>query len=229
MTEFTTWRSLVDGTEISAIPDGLISQFKISEDEDETLVNEFDEQPNATVGNQNLISVGDFVNGHGLDFDGSDVVTINDLYDFVGPGKQFAFAATVDISDLSDNQVVWKHDKDDGDSLVSFGAAGDGSTIGARFASDNGTVEIGNANATTERMRVGGNFDGDNGLADIAINGVISNDNSERPVFRNEGSNLLGGNEGGEKADMILDNPCWFPRLLSDDEFTQDFEAQPWS
>ena len=213
----------------TAIPDSAVSQYRIVEGSGTTLNNEFDGQPNATISGATWISNSELSGGWGLDFDGTDIVTIDDFFDFVGNGEQFAFTATVNFSSLADNQVIWQQSNDTDDYIFTVGAAGDGNSIGAAYFPDSGDrVEVGNTNATTDRLRVGVNFDAVNDEIDVAINGEISNDNNERPTQRREDSNTLGANNGDEGADMILDNTIWYDGLLTGEEFEQDYQSQPW-
>ena len=235
MTEFTTWRSLVDGEEISAIPDELVSQFKIDEGDGTTLNNEFESQPNATISGADFESDNDLVGGFGLRFDG-DQVDIDDLFDFVGPNDQFAFAITVDLDNLNINQVFWFISDFDGSNNIGGISVGTGRDTSGKFAVDWRDQDFNaisqrsiDSAATTDRVRLGVDFDGETDTIDMFINGTQSDDGEEAADSTGDDSNTIGYRPGRTETNGVLDNPNWYDGLLGESGHTEDFDRQPWS
>ena len=235
MSNFTTWRSLVDGEEIAGIPDSAVSQYRIDEGSDSTLNNEFDGQPDGTIYGASWIEDTDLTGGWGLDFGGEDYVDIDSQFDFIDDEAELTFCVTIDVDSLNADDRWWHH-TDGSTYAIGVGIDQDGDGVSARFNDDRGDIQgdIGTTDISAGRVRVGVWLDVQNFDAQFAINGDLKDKESlEGRATENGAENTFGDLRGDDSGDFnfegILDNPIWYDKKLSESEFEDDYNAQPWS
>jgi len=225
----------IDGQDVlSTIPDSAVSQFKFDEGSGTSLTNEFSGQPDATINGPDWVADSDLVGDYGLDFvsANSDDVAIDSTYSFADNGEQFAFAVTVNMDDLSIDQIIWRQFP--GGSNAGF-AVGTGNSNSGKFAAryyDGSTTQatVSTTSATTNRLRLGVDFDAVNDSATIYINGSDVTDGSELVDLNSGGEdNYLGQQDSSYFLDAIMDNPIWYNDLLGSSGHSDDYNAQPWS
>ena len=232
MTEFTTWRSLVDGAEISAIPDSAVSQLRLAEGSGTSVSNEFDGQPDATL-NGEFWTSNNYEGGFALDFQGTDELDFDDTFDFAAVGEQFSFAVTIDFSAITDEEVIW-HQRPIDDDIVTVGWTRDEDEDGIGIGTFDGSFQIeeGSDNTPTGRARLGIAIDRVNQVAEIYWDGVqdTTTSGNRPPMSGDTNENAMGYQPGNNKyiQDGVLDNPIWYNELLSQSEFESDYNSQPW-
>jgi hypothetical protein len=217
------------------IPDSAASQFKFDEGSGTTLTNEFSGQPDATINGAGWISDGDLVSGFGLDFGGgSDYIEINSNYGFVDGSSQFSFAKTINLENADFDEMVWN--QSDGSNYifaVNVSANTSGDITAGYFDGSAWMFERSiSPSSPTSRLRLGVAFDPINDDANLFINGSQLSDSDD-----SGGANgsLTSGNYIGAKtndldyASMVGDNPVWYDTILTESDFQQDYDAQPWS
>jgi len=233
MVDFTggTWRSLIDGSEVSAIPDTRLSQYQMDEGSETLLNNLVDGQPNATIDGADWVENSNRVGGFWLDFDGDDDgVVVDSLFDFVNSDSQYSFAITVDTSNETDG-VIWGAGID-GDYGISTGF--DSGDLVARLFADGGSTDIeqgANISDEPNLVRFGVEVDPINDNLDIYINGELKNDASGDPGTGASDFNSLGfrASDNDNHVDVLLDNPTWDDGLIGQSGYQDDYDAQPWS
>jgi len=218
----------------AAIPDSEVSQYLVDKGTgSSTLSNEFAGQPDATISGASWVSDASLVGGWGLDFDGvGDVVTIASDFGFVGNGKRFSFAVTVNMDDLAMNQTIWKQwpSASSAGFVVGTSTSNTGRLAARHYDGSSNAALVSTTSATTNRLRLGVAFDAVNNTVSIYINGSDVGDGSEYPNLTGTGNHTIGEDGvGGQSAGMILDNPIWYDSKLSPSEFAGDYNAQPWS
>lgn len=62
------------------------------------------------------------------------------------------------------------------------------------------------------------------------INGTREDDSTEGMSTDDNNLNRLGESvEGGRNFGGVLDNPIWYDQILTESEFADDYNTQPWS
>ena len=226
MVDFTggTWRSLIDGSEVSAIPDSAENRWPWDEGSDDTVADVIGDN-NGTVVGADWIDVADLVGGFGLEFGGEDRVEMS-IIDGIGAGLSFSLAITVNLDDISD-QVIWSQSKGSNDRLSL--QINDSKWHAGVFDGDWSRRES-DVDAVTDRVRLGFGHS-DNGDIDIAINGEIITDNptSDTSSGDTEVHYIGQRTDGNVGASMIADNPIVYLDRLDADGWSQDYNSQPWS
>jgi len=226
-----------DGSRVfPAIPDSAVSQFRFDDGSGTTLTNVFSGQPDATINGPDFVADSDLVGAFGLDFvaANNDFVEINSNYGFVDGSKDFSFAITINLDNASADEVIWSGS--DGSNYifsVNVSANTSGDIAAGYFNGSNFVYErsISPANPQS-RLRLGVAFDNTNDDADLFINGSQLSDSADSGGVN---GSLTSGNYIGAKTndldftDMVADNPIWYDDLLTETEFGQDYDAQPWS
>ena len=226
MVDFTggTWRSLIDGLEVAAIPDSAENRWPWDEGSDDTVADVIGDN-NGTVVGADWIDVADLVGGFGLEFGGEDRVEMS-IIDGIGAGLSFSLAITVNLDDISD-QVIWSQSKGSNDRLSL--QINDSKWHGAVFDGDWSRRES-DVDAVTDRVRLGFGHS-DNGDIDIAINGEIITDNPTSDTSSDGTEVHYIGQQTAQTngASMIADNPIVYLDRLDADVWSQDYNSQPWS
>ena len=106
MTEFTTWRSLVDGAEISAIRDSVVTQYEYEDESDTTVAVDSIGNNDATITGAAYTSSDAIVGDFSLRHDGTDDVTVSEnTVDLValGDADGFELSAYINLDGTSDS------------------------------------------------------------------------------------------------------------------------------
>ena len=113
MTEFTTWRSLVDGAEITAIPDSVLLQYFATQvtGGDTTWPDDNGVKDMSLTGDETDTTLSD--GSEALSFDTSDVGTIDPPTALEGDGLQeFAFEFAIQTTQTDQGQIIRADDGD---------------------------------------------------------------------------------------------------------------------
>lgn len=220
------------------IPDSVVSEFEVDEGNGSTLNNEFSGQPDATINGASWISVSDLVGGYGLSFDGANNdVQIDIQYGFTDLSSPFTFCATVNMTDLATDQIIWHTGLGKGNGAFSVGTPVNtsGKLGGEIRDADNNIATTKQTSAVdTNRLRFGVGFDPTAPSVTLAVDGSITSTTSTDDNLRaspGSNNNVIGqGFNGTYYATMDeFDNPIWYDSALTDSEFGDDYSAQPWS
>ena len=107
MSNFTTWRSLVDGEEIAGIPDSEV-YYPVDEGSGQTFNDYFGDVNATTEDSITWISDSDFAGGFYADF-GEARVQLDSLLPFIGTDQDWSLAFTmIRDSTSSSSNVVWQ-------------------------------------------------------------------------------------------------------------------------
>ena len=214
----------------SALPDSAASQFRVSEGSGTTLNNEYSNQPDASLNFSTWVADSSLEGGYGLDFDGTDdQASINSLYSFIGESSPFSFCVTLEMTDLSTEQVIWS--QADGYVFTVGTPMSTSGELGAGYYDGSSWVAGRSAStADTNRLRLGIGIDPTAPKIGVYSDGAAADDTTNRPGGSTQAANTLGTQTNGSRpADMVLDNPVWYDTFLSDSGFSDDYNAQPWS
>jgi len=219
-----------------SIPDSAVSQYLINEGDSTTLNNNFDSEPNGTITGASLVSDSDLVGGWGLEFGGqgnADYVVIDDYFDFIDANQQFAFAVTVDWDTFTTNENLIWHTDGGGTSQIGVGTDNNGNEFAVRWRDSNGNnVDTYSIDNTTNRIRLGVDFNGETGSLEMFVNGDSQPDGGNESTTTSSNEHTFGNQNSGNTdraVNGILDNPIWYNNILGEDGHSQDFNAQPWS
>ena len=225
MVDFTggTWRSLIDGSEVSGIPDNAIWRLPLDEG-DGTTASDDQGDTDGTLDNPDWISNSKYFGDFALDFDQSnnDEVTMDFLP--INGGDDITFCVTVDLDGAgvpSDRQVIWNHIRSDNDDVFAVGYR-DGDLAATVYDSDNESSRVETHPDTSTEFRLQVSFSGLD-VPEIRINAT---QNFESEGFApNEGDgHWLGSNADNESYDSIIDAPVVYDKVLTDDDFQKDVD-----
>ena len=211
-----------------AIPDWYVSQYRMDEGDGSSLTNAFDGQPDATLNGPSWFSDSNLVGGFGLIFDGSDQVDLDSNLDFIGDNEQFSFAVTVNPDNLDNSEFYFT--QGDSETVAAFGQIGNGGIGISWFDNGSWQVDASVSNPPTGRIRVGFRLDTENNQGDVAINGDIVTDSSNRRSGDLATGATLGARQDGvDPYNGSMDNAAWANKYLTASEFAEDYQSQPFS
>ena len=230
MTEFTEWRSLVDGQRISAIPDSAIHQWRFDEGSGTTANDDIGDLDGSISGSTFVSDnngVGEFV----LDFDGTDDhVDYEEVpSEIQGSNTEFSIAITAEDLDSitvdgSNRPIIWSWDSR---STLAF----EGGDL-VWYVDDQTGVGISQNDIPSGRVRVCATHD--NGSHNLYINGSDDNLFSSGVAPDTTGGNMrIGALQDRVDSEFhyegILDNPIIYDKELTQQEVDDDLARQPWS
>ena len=240
MTEFTTWRSLVDGAEIFDIPDsGDTHQWPYSEGEG-TTVEDFIGDLDGTINGASWVDDSDAVGGHALRFD-EDNVNIDATTDLNPEESSFSYAITIDIDSTDPTQVAVTHiSTQSTDHLLSLGTH-DGNEWFWGVMVDGNSQLLSLESNTSEslpnqgKVRVLGTWDHEEQDGDLYINGEVDSNDAGTDVTDMTSGSSPGvhrhGNDDNNNRPINadLDNPAVWANKVDSNTALDDYNEQPWS
>jgi len=215
----------------SAIPDSAVHQWKFDEGSGSTATDSVGSN-DVTVNGAVWASVSDLVGGYGLDFDGTDDdVTYATIDSIIGTEQQFSVTITANLDDLSADQTILGHTQgSDASNRVEIGTSESGSVFTCSTFDGSNILSTSTTSADSIRQRIGVRHDGNTDTIDIFINGTEVSDGTVRTSLAGTSGFRVGANAAGvNNAAGVLDNLIIYNHLLSDTEFTDDYNNQPWS
>ena len=211
-----------------AIPDSAIHQYKMDEGSGDVLTDAIG-SINADTDTATWTQDADFVGDYKLALDGNDHPTIDSLYPAVGNNKQFSVVLTVNLNSLDERQTIWHHS----DGSHSAGIGTDRSSSGllglTYYDGAAATIERGYDSASATLMRLGATFDTVNDSGELFINGSQVDNTTVGISNSTDVGNNIGHRANDREITGAIDNPIFFDGILSNDGFSQDYNAQPWS
>ena len=259
MSNFTTWRSLVDGEEILAIPDSAIFHWPFAEGSGSTLSEELDGQDGAI--NGPTWTSGSWWDDYALSGDGTDdyveTTTWGGFWEDYANDEftvLFTFETTDDFASLIGGRA------DGGNNnqrfMLNTGDVGEGSApvsgkLNFQWAGDESSGADYSVVHTEEDVTDGTRYraalvvDNDSGRVNadavsFALNGSFVEDVTEQDEANEEFEDIMGNpilffahsDEGGDDAahiDAEIDNIIVTNEGLSESEIQDDYDAQPWT
>ena len=239
MSDFTTWRSLVDGEEISAIPDSAIHHWPIDEGSGGTIEDVIGTH-DADVNGPTWVS-NDYRRQYALDGDGVDdyidLGTLGDYGSEVVSTNDFAWVLTLEVDDPSSGDEILgaRFAFTNVDRLhVQF--RGD-DEIRCLYGGDRNDFSIG-PDLTVGKHRLvinrsGTGWDGwelyVNGEEQDGSNEGDSGETAEGDL-QNDLYMMAKNSDAAEgHLDCVIDNVIFTDSALSESEIQDDYDLQPWS
>ena len=255
MSNFTTWRSLVDGEEVSAIPDSAVHHMLIDEGSGTTIGDDIGSLDGSLGDTNAWISDETFEGGHALDFSNvgsGGSVSFGGLPDVIeaDPSQPWGLAITISADDYinaSSDNVNWVGGSDDGSDDFRLVVTGndDGDD---EFMMDAVARDIDDYNPQRIPKSDFDYTDPDQFRAFMVKEGAGQSDlsvyiNGEEQNLENASHSNIGSladfaeddfrlgsrGGGGDTVDSgILDNLSIYENPTEDD-IERDYEMQPWS
>ena len=225
MSDFTTWRSLVDGEEIDVIPDsGADHQWLWDEGSGDTLADNIGNKDQTRQG-ADWAEDSDAVGGFWLDFDGNDNYVEVPIIDELD-GGQFSIAITVYTDNINQGGgFIWNQTDDNRFAIrlndASIRCEGrDSDSFGGSWSNP----------PESTLFRLGVAFDFTNDDIEIYRDGDRVDDGTDTPGTGSATSHEIGRIVGGgNEFEGVLDHPVAAYELWDSDDFTDDYDEQPWS
>ena len=216
MTEFTTWRSLVDGAVISDIPDADL-YYPIDEGSGDTL--------NDSIGSRNATSVGSLVwvedqeQSHGwlVELDDTNYVELTES--FIDPDTDFSVGIEISVGEegFDGDATFWNWG--DGDERFAVGYRADESEIGTEDPSDDHPAHPEPDPPYTIDLFL--TWDAENNDAELFLN-ESSSTTTNAPSTRFEDKQVIGarGDGGRDMQGQGVVRYAEFDEVVSPSEFT---------
>ena len=248
MTEFTTWRSLVDGEEISAIPDSAVYYWPFRERDNNTVV-ELAQNDDATSSGTTNIS-NDWFDGYAESGDGTDnEINIGKLPEFwpdeLNDGE-FSIRFTIETTTTDSGCPIGTTGENDQLLLPRLNIDGTGT-------SEDGNLEFIIRDDNSDEFRIG--FDSPPGVNDgnkhrivLAVDNLqngdarfaFDGDEKDTTIGDDDGPSnfvdlvsdaaIFNDGVGGDRTlDANIDIPILDNKALSSQEIQDDYDEQPWS
>ena len=213
---------------LSAIPDSAIYRWKFDEEDGSTVGDSIGDKE-GTIDGATWLDDEDYVGGHALVFDADDEdkVTFDTLPELNTISGQYTYVATVDLDDVDTTQVIWNHTGDDDIRLTLLVNDGE---LGAIWRDADGNDRAGaEKSIDTGRRRVGVAFDFDEETAEVSVDTDTSASGMPSSFVSSPDVHRISGRSGDtEMLDATVDHPILYDELFGDDEWQDDFDAQPW-
>jgi len=223
----------VDGqtvfTAVPPLPGSAVHQWKFDEGSGTTATDSIGSN-DGTINGATFTSDANLVGGFGLDFDGNDTVDYSTIGSVLAINQDFSVAMTVNLDNLSTEQHFLSHVTSSND-RVEIGTSRNVSGTFA-FSTFDGTVRgvRSTTAAQAARQRIGVSHDASSNTHKIFINGVDETDVSDRTNLSGDTGFKIGGQSNDtDHMTGILDNVIVFDEVLSNQQFLDDFNRQPWS
>jgi len=219
----------------AAIPDNAVNQWKYDEGDGSEAADSIG-NIDATINGATWESNSDAVGGYWLAFDATDdYVSQSTIPSVIAPSNDWSICVTIDVADMNGDKAIFEHtdrsnDNNDRvacgirDGVIVCGVLNDGSV------SDR--VELDVSDPSSDGIfRLGIGWDSSESSLKIYQNGTEQTTSSSA-------SDVWGGNDGfrfgldtGDNFpwDDGIDNPIVYESLLSNEEFSDDYEAQPYA
>lgn len=233
----------IDGTEVtevtadgevvfgSAIPDSAIHRWQFSAGSGSTATDSIGTN-DGTITGAVWVSDAAWQGGATLDFDGTDDhVSLSNIPEVGATNQQFCVTATVELDTTGSQELIWvQSDGNDDRSALMV----DSSTLA--ITSWDGSRRLINEGAsgvlsTGTKLRVGGYWDYQTDTGKVYLNG--SQQSTTDPGLlntpRSAGHEIGRDFQTGNVVDGRIDDVIIYDSLLSDSDFQDDYNAQPWS
>ena len=233
MSNFTTWRSLVDGEEVGGIPDSGVHQWPFDEGSGTTLTDAIGNDDGTL--NGGAWTSGTYEGGEAIDFDGT-----GDYADFPAISAMDSSNAPYTIAITIDGFSNWGAGGE-GEVFLNFVSSADSNNRFILRAIDGqlttwgrqtgGEDAIGwDSPPNDQKLRIAVTVGSDYEVGALFVNSDEKTDagtagGSDTTV----GLNMARRLEGDSYADVIIDNPIVYDSLLSASEIETDYDSQPWS
>ena len=210
----------------SAIPDSAVHQWLFSESTGSTALDNIGDA-DKTINGANWVS-GNWEGGYALEFDGVDDFTETDVSDHVEVGDAGAIAITAESNtDGDDTFYLMAHNAVSADERIQISTI-DGVWrfgLGEDFDWEVTTRDV----VIGETIRIGLRWD--NGSGSVFFNGEQYTTKSYNGTISTTDNPWVVGSNTGEDFhyDGIADNPVIYEQPITETEFSQDYNAQPWS
>ena len=220
---FTTWKGITDG-QTYGIPDsGADHQWLWDEGSEDTLADNIGSKDQTRQG-ADWAEDSDAVGGWWLDFDGVDDFVEVPIIDELNDG-QFSIAITVYTDNINQDAFIWNQTDDNRFAI----RLDDGSIQCEGLGSDSFGGSWSNPPEST-LFRLGVAFDFTNDDIEIYRDGDRVDDGTDTPGTGSATSHEIGRIVGGgNEFEGVLDHPVVAYELWDSDDFTDDYDEQPWS
>ena len=234
MSDFTTWRSLVDGEEIGVIPDSLLKQPW--DEGDGTTVSDTSGNNDGTIDGANWVEDSEFEGGWKLNFDGEDKVDADNMLSELKDDEEYLIAITIE-GDTTTGRHTLIEQSDAGTRDIAVGFRDDGD-LNTRSDHNTDSRRVTNA-GITDRTRVAVYVNNDaaddsNDETRIYLNGGRADDSDGEDEVSTAGdTGLAFGGRTDNSSDGFggdADNPEIWHEPEDPDKLAQlDYDAQEWS
>ena len=214
-----------------AIPDSAILQQRWAEGSGTNLEDELGDNDGTRSG-PTWTSDANLEGGWGLYFDGNDDVVEIDTMPELSTDQDFSVVITVEWDTIqSDEGVIWSHALGS-DDRWEFGIT-DGE-FGSRWTNDGSnfpSVSASVSRSTDEKTRVGISYDESRNEMEYHINGDNVTSGTNQTALSGEVAQRIGSrsSETNHISDVVMDHPIVYDKVLSEEEWAGDYNAQPWS
>jgi len=216
----------------SAIPDSATHQHKLDEGSGTTFSDSIGSIDGST-GGASWTSDSELEGGQALSLDGSDdTPSFDSKFGSVGTSNSWSFAVTINADNLNSGQVIWQQSNNTYIATIGMDTDSNGELGVQFFNGSSRPIQRGTTDGTSSRLRLGASWDTNNDTGELYIDGseVSYNASSDFKVADTtfDGNNL-GHRNSDEHFAGIIDHPIFYDEVLTSDEFSDDYNAQPWS
>ena len=232
MVDFTggTWRSLIDGSEVGAIPDSEVERWDFDEGSGSTASNSLTSHDFSLSG-PDWVSSSDYVGGYALDFSGGDTGETSEEVSILSYTNDFSLEVWMEDRGTENNHIFYQNvDSSDRYALgfqepeqdIIHAGVFDGSNVlGER------EVDLSNYSGLIHIVHT---YDSETEAGEIYVNGdEISEASSGVSLPANSTSGLLMGEDPSESGgfDGVLDRPRIFNEVLEKSDIDALYNDHP--